>query len=96
MHDRRICCCEDIIDPPLQRDKPVTPTAPPRTLWQRLLRRLPFLMSCEEVEESVPAWLNNNLSGSRVFKLECHMVICKACQEFVRQHPLANDQETSD
>ena len=74
----------------------MTPTAHPRTLWERLLRRLPFFMSCKEVEKSVPAWLKDNLSGARVFKLELHMVICKECQEFVRQHPLANDQETKD
>ena len=44
---------------------------------------MPFFISCEEVENFILAYLDNNLSPGTKFKFEFHLKFCKECRDYL-------------
>ena len=67
-------------------------TASRQTLSQRLhsvLFKLPLMMSCEEFEDFVLAYLDGDLSDKQRFLFELHMKVCRECRDYLTAYKAA-------
>ncbi len=45
--------------------------------------KLPLMITCEEFEEFILAYLEGDLSASQKFVFEMHLKVCRECREFL-------------
>lgn len=51
--------------------------------------KLPLMITCEEFEEFILAYLENDLSATQKFVFEMHLKVCRECREFLAAYQSA-------
>lgn len=53
------------------------------SVLKRFLFKMPFMISCEEVESFILAYLEGELSPSEKRRFELHLKVCRECRDYL-------------
>lgn len=65
----------------------MTRKSPPLTRrLHGMMFKLPLMISCNEFEEFIVAYLDGELSRKKVFLFELHLKVCRECRDYLRAY----------